>query len=302
MTFGIFGNTGKPALGPIVAELISDLRRRSQPFVVHDELGAWLARSGSELKLSPDLLVSESGLLSRSDILIALGGDGTILAAARIVSRKPVPILGVNLGKLGFLAEVSVGELTACIDDILKGSSIIDERMTLHASWTGASTELFTALNDVVIDRGSSPRVIDLETYVDDEYLATYTADGIIIATPTGSTAYSLASGGPIVEPRSSVIIINPISPHTLTARPVIVPAESVVRVVVKSPNHPVHVSADGQSGDEVATPVEFLIKRGDTPVRLVKRGNRTYFDLLRTKLMWGRDLRADNNRERKSP
>ncbi len=294
MKLGIFGNTGKPALRGVVDVLTGYCRQNGIPFLLHDALGTWLNQSGTPFESG--LLVSESALTKACDLIISVGGDGTMLAAARMVGGSGVPILGVNLGKLGFLAEVSVDHLVECLDDIRKGRYVIEERMTLEATVSADPAKRYTALNDIVIDRGSSPRVVDLETTVTDDFLATYTADGIILATPTGSTAYSLASGGPIVEPHSPVVIVNPISPHTLSARPVIVSAESVIRVAVRGGVAQVHITGDGQFGDFFPPPVEFTIRRGKQTVRLVKTSCRTYFDLLRTKLMWGRDIRVDKD------
>jgi NAD+ kinase len=230
-------------------------------------------------------------LPERCDLLIALGGDGTMLTAARVVGAREVPILGVNLGKLGFLAEVSVDEMLKALGEIVKGEYFIEDRMVLQTRNSRDKT-CYSSLNEVVVDRGISPRVIQLETHVDGAYFVTYAADGIIVSTPTGSTAYSLASGGPIVAPRSRVITVTPISPHTLTARAVILPEESSIRITVKSAAEPVHVTADGHTQGFFKTPAVFTIQRAPYSVKLVKRFNRNYFDLLRAKLLWGRDLR----------
>ena len=295
MKFGIIGNTNKPIVKDVAANLIDYFRKKHLSFVVHDELGRWMNGIGNRAVIEDSVLCKDAELSRRSDILIALGGDGTMLAAARMVNSQGTPILGVNLGKLGFLAEVSVDEVNECLDDILAGSYIIEERMAVTARTNRDDKEYF-ALNEVVVDRGSSPRVVDLETSVNGEYLITYAADGIIITTPTGSTAYSLASGGPIVVPQSKVLTINPISPHTLTARPVIVPDGSVIRVVIHAGMQPVHITADGQIEGFYEPPVEFTMKRAPHLVKLVKRKKRSYFDLLRAKLLWGRDLRLENN------
>ncbi len=298
MTYGILGNTAKPGIVDVCRNLFAYLISRKIPFVVHESLGKWYARSKARPALRRSLMVRESDLPRRCDMLIALGGDGTMLAAARLIGEQEKPILGVNLGKLGFLAEVSVGELQKCLDDIARGKYSVEERMVLSMRSSG-DARVYHALNEVVIDRGSSPRVIDLETYVDDDYVVTYAADGIIVTTPTGSTAYSLASGGPIVAPPSRVMVVNPISPHTLTARPVIVPDGSAVRVLVPEGPKRVHVTADGQEEGFYATPAEFVIRKAPYTVRLVKRKGRTYFDLLRTKLLWGRDVRIGRIKRR---
>ena len=250
--------------------------------------------AGSRSRIDSTTMYGDSELAAQCDILVALGGDGTMLMAARTVAGHGTPILGINLGKLGFLAEVSAHEIRECIEDVLSGSYVIEERVALTARTSSDSKEYF-ALNDIVVDRGSSPRVLDLETAVDGEYLVTYTSDGIIITTPTGSTAYSLASGGPIVVPQSRVLVINPISPHMLTARPVVLPDERVITVAIHAGAKQVHITADGQVEGRYDSPVTFTIKKAPYSVKLVKRKERNYFHLLRTKLLWGRDLRRED-------
>ncbi|MDI6766609.1 MAG: NAD(+)/NADH kinase [Bacteroidota bacterium] len=293
MKFGIIGNIQKSSIREITEDLLGYLTLKKIPFIVHDELGQWFNNSGAGITIDQEIMVNENQISQSCDILIALGGDGTMLAAARIIGNKGTPILGVNLGKLGFLAEISIDELQDCIDDIAAGEYYVDERIAIEATAINDGKK-FTALNDIVIDRGSSSRIIDLETYVDNDYLVTYAADGLIISTPTGSTAYSLASGGPIVTPGSNVLVISPISPHTLSARPVVVQATSIIKVLIHPGHRGVHITADGQTEAFYDTPIEFTIRKTQHVVKLVKRKKWTYFDLLRTKLMWGKDIRRD--------
>jgi NAD+ kinase len=295
MKFGIIGNIRKPAIKEVTEDLLGYLTLKKIPFVVHEELGKWFNNAGAGLTIDQEIMVNESELSHRCEILIALGGDGTMLSAARLVGAKGTPILGVNLGKLGFLAEVSIDELQECIADIIAGRYFLEDRIVIKTSSANDNQFYFT-LNDMVIDKGSSPRIIDLETYVNDDYLVTYTADGLIIATPTGSTAYSLSSGGPIIVPKSNVIVINPISPHTLSARPVIVPDDSTIKIKVRTSVKPVHMIADGQMEKFYDAPIEFTIQKAPYLIKLVKRKKRSYFDLLRMKLMWGKDLRRENS------
>jgi NAD+ kinase len=231
-------------------------------------------------------------------MIIVLGGDGTILSAARAIGARQLPILGINLGKLGFLAEVSVEEIERCLTDIEAGRYRVEDRLALEAR-VGGNPEPLTALNEIAIDRGASARVIDFEMHVNGEYLGTYAADGIIVTTPTGSTGYSLATGGPIVTPESDVLTIIAISPHTLTARPVIIPSESEVRVNIAEGPTAVHITADGQVETFSNAPLECVVRRAPYAVRLVRWSKGTYFDLLRAKLMWGRDLRAGREKDR---
>lgn len=301
MKFGVIGNLSKPNIKTVASDLFSYLKEKKIPVSVHEELGKWYNAQGLSPEIKSEAIVSETELPKSCDILLSLGGDGTMLTAARIVGQTSVPILGVNLGKLGFLAEVSIEELRECIDDIILHKYHVEERMVLRAM-AGKDPKSYFALNDVVIDKGSSSRIIDLEIYVNDEYLVTFTADGIIISTPTGSTAYSLASGGPIITPRSNVIEINPIAPHTLSARPVIIPDSSTVKVIVMESPKAVHMSSDGQIDNFYETPVEFTVTRAPYMIKLIKRKKRNYYDLLRMKLMWGKDVRTGRNeREQRS-
>jgi NAD+ kinase len=291
MTYGIIANTSKKESLSVLATLVAALRAKGARYVVHEDIGAAAALTpGGVPGVGPG--VPMAGLLDSASMVIVLGGDGTMLSAARAIGPRELPLLGINLGKLGFLAEVSVADLEACLDDIGAGRFEVEERLALEAYVGGDPTPL-TALNEIAIDRGASSRVIDFETLVNGEYLVTYAADGIIVTTPTGSTGYSLATGGPIVTPRSDVLTIIAISPHTLTARPVIIPSASVVRVNVSQGPPAVHITADGQVEKFCPTPVECTIRRAPFTVRLVRWRKGSYFDLLRTKLMWGRDLRS---------
>ncbi len=292
MKFGIIGNLQKPKLEEVCRHLLSFLEDQRIAYCLEQNLARWLSERNVELKIGPTELFEETDLPSRCDVLVALGGDGTMLAAARFVGSRGTPILGVNLGKLGFMAEASVDELESAVNEIVRKETWIDERMVLNVRAEGTHKEHF-ALNDIVIDRGLSPRVLNIETYVDNDYLITLAADGIIFTTPTGSTAYSLASGGPIITPHSNVIAVTPISPHTLTARSVVVPDQSTLRIVVSAAAKPVHLIADGQGEDFFQPPVTFTVRKANYTIRLVKRRNSSYFDLLRAKLLWGSDVRV---------
>jgi NAD+ kinase len=291
MTIGIVGNTAKPETLEVTKRLSSLLAKKGVSIVFHDDLAKAFQSSNlfpSKLKMTT---AGDSDLAPASDLVVALGGDGTMLAAARIVGEQEIPILGINLGKLGFLAEVSVEEMPQCVDEILEGKYLVEDRMVLQAV-AGTQSKKYFSLNEIVIDKGASARVIDLETYVNNDYLVTYTADGIMLTTPTGSTGYSLATGGPLVAPQSNVIVINPMAPHTLTARAVIVPDTSVIKIAVKAASKSVHIAADGQVEGFYDVPAEFEIRKANHTIKLVKRKKRTFYDLLRTKLMWGRDVR----------
>ncbi len=296
MRFGIAGNLQKPGLPHLVKVLVERFDREGVDFVIERGLAAHLKGNRKLGSLRGGKLVSERNLGKSCDLLISLGGDGTILRMARLVAPVGTPILGINLGKLGFLAEVSLEDVNDCLTEILKGEYVVAERMMLQGV-TSASAKTYLALNDIVIDKYGTSRVLNFETYVDREYLATFTADGVIFSTPTGSTAYGLASGGPIVTPRNRSITISPICPHTLTARPVIVPDDSVIRIKIASAPHKVHITADGQDDALLRAPAEIRVMKAPSLARLVKRRNSSYYDLLRKKLHWGTDVRNQEKR-----
>ncbi len=293
MRFGIAGNVRKDGVPGIARKLLRRFEAEGVEYVLEKSLFD-LLRKRSKEKLSANT-VSESKLPARSDILISLGGDGTILRLARLVAEHGTPILGVNLGKLGFLTEASLEDLDICLDEVLKGEYLVVERMMLQAT-TLKPSKSYIALNDMVVDKFGTSRVLDLETYVNGEYLATFTADGIILSTPIGSTAYALANGGPIVTPHNRSITISPICPHTLTARPVIVPDDSTINIKIASPRYKVRLTADGQDEVVLQPPTGIRVKKAKQTTRLVKRKNTSYYDVLRKKLNWGRDVRTEGS------
>jgi NAD+ kinase len=292
MRFGIAGNVQKEGVPGIAKMLLERFEAEGVDYVLDKSLADFLRKKSRQRILGR--IVSEKKLPAQVDVLISLGGDGTILRLARQVAEHGTPILGVNLGKLGFLTEASLEDLDACIGELLSGDYFVVERMMLQAS-TPKYPIKYVALNDMVVDKFGTSRVLDLETYVNAEYLATFTADGIILSTPIGSTAYALANGGPIVTPHNRSITISPICPHTLTARPVIVPDDSTITIKIASPKYKVRLTADGQDEAVLQPPTEIRVKKAKHAARLVKRKNTSYYDVLRKKLNWGRDVRTDN-------
>ncbi len=293
LSIGIVGNVAKTSTCETACALIKILEERKIKFSVQSEIAAQMKAACNFDAGKRSLQSSE--IPGCSDIILSLGGDGTILRTAKLVGESGKPILGVNLGKLGFLAELNFDELRDSIDELFRGKFNIEERTTLLAAFQneGKASTIF-ALNDIVIDRDGSSRMIDLETYVDSEYLITYRADGIVISTPTGSTGYLLSTGGPIISPESRVFAISPISPHTLSARPVIVPDSSEIRIVVRSTSKQIMVTADGQTSQVLTQPAELRVSLASHRVRLLRKRKNDFFNLLRTKLMWGVDVRAD--------
>lgn len=291
MKFAITGNIEKQELPSVVERLIRRFKSKGISYVLPTSLAVGLKGKVEKKLLNQSKIVSETVLHKECDILISLGGDGTILRMARLVHRYSTPILGINLGKLGFLAEVSLDELNKCLDEIILGKFKIEERMMLEAVIEKSKKQMY-ALNDIVLDLTGSSRMFSTHTYVNDELLSKYMGDGIIIATPTGSTAYVLSNGGPIVTPQNKSILISPICPHNLTARTVVVPDESIIKLKVENAAGKIHVVADGQPQAFFKPPVEIKIVRSKFTTKLVKRFNTSYYDVLRRKLHWGRDVR----------
>jgi NAD+ kinase len=288
MRFAILGNAGKQGLRETLGHVLSRLSSSGMDFAVDEELALYV-----DPVHGTDILHSRDACLDGANMVLALGGDGTLLSAARSVGARGTPILGVNLGRLGFLAAVAPGELDRALGDILANNYVVEERLMLEARIPGRPGDPIVALNDIVIDKSRSSRAIDIETHIDGTFAVTYRGDGLIISTPTGSTAYALSNGGPIVTPTSRVLGITPISPHTLAGRPLIVPDESIIRIIAKSSSDEILVSADGQEELYLPPPVEIVAKKAGFSVKLVKALHDSYFDTLRAKLHWGRDPRG---------
>jgi NAD+ kinase len=287
----IIGNLEKPGLRKAVGLLCRQLDSADAEYVVDREIAELLGPV--EEGVSPDRARAREECIDKATLLVAFGGDGTILAAARDVGDRSTPILGINLGKLGFLADVAPDEMRESIAEILANRYIVEDRLVIKATTPSAPGRIFHAVNDIVVDKSRSSRVIEVEAHINNEYAVTYRGDGLIVSTPTGSTAYALSNGGPIVTPGSSVFGITPISPHTLSGRPLIVPDTSVITMIVHSAGDEVLLSADGQMEALLKPPIEVTVSKATYPVRLVRRADRTYFDVLRAKLHWGRNPRS---------
>ena len=229
-------------------------------------------------------------LSGKVDLLIVLGGDGTLLAAVRSMAEHAVPILPVNLGGLGFLTSVTLAELYPILEQVLAGKNRISERVLLQAEVLrgGKVVERQRALNDAVLNKGALARMIDLDLHIDGSYVCSYKADGLIISTPTGSTAYSLAAGGPIVYPVVEAFVITPICPHTLTNRPLVIPNTSKIEVDFRAGDETVFLTLDGQVGVELKHDDRVVLTQASTKLRLVRPPRKTYFEILRNKLKWG--------------
>src|SRR6266446_7917249 len=225
------------------------------------------------------------------DLILVLGGDGTMIATARMIRNAVVPVIGVNYGGLGYLAEFPIEELFAALESILSGQYKVQKRVMLAVElWRGE--ELITrsrVLNDVVVNKSALARIIEIEAYLDSQFVNLFRADGLIVATPTGSTAYNLSAGGPVLYPSMNAVVITPICPFTLSNRPIVVPDESVIEVRLITENEEVAMTLDGQVGFPLQARDRIVIRKSRTAFNLVQPPNRNYFDVLRDKLRWGR-------------
>jgi len=227
--------------------------------------------------------------LKEVDLIISLGGDGTLLRAARLAAAEDIPVFGVNLGGLGFLTQIGIDDLEKSLEKLYQGRYFLDERMMLSCTVKRREKEIkkFTTLNDVVIGKGALARIICLATYVNNDYVITYSADGLVVSTSTGSTAYSLSAGGPIVNPNINSIILTPICPHTLSARPFIIGENDQVKIKLESSEGKVMVTIDGQEGFILKPNDEVIIKKSDHKARLITFKEKSFYAILREKLRW---------------
>jgi len=281
-TVGILCKPRKEDLCSVLPPLVEWLRAR--------KLNVLLDASAAESCSSLDKASAREKLASEADLLVVMGGDGTLLAAARLLGDREIPILGVNLGSLGFLTSVTLEELYPLLEVTLAGKHEISERGVLRAQMlrNGAAVEGARALNDAVVNQAALARLMDFDVHIDGNHVARYRADGIIVATPTGSTAYSLAAGGPIVMPDIHAFVITPICPHMLTNRPLVIPDSSRIEIAPEQQGEPVHLTLDGQVGFQLQPGDRVVIERAKTRVQLVRAAGKSYFEVLRSKLGWG--------------
>ncbi len=278
---GITSKPKKLEVREIVPPLLDWLRQRGVEALIDRETAANIGSDRSS--------VTRSELPGQVDLIIVFGGDGTLLATARAVNRRPIPLLAVNLGGLGFLTVISREELYPTLERVLAGQFSTERRVQIEAD-AGRADEVigsFLALNDVVLNKGAIARVLDFDVCVDGQFISTYKADGLIVSTPTGSTAYSLAAGGPVITPAVQAFIVTPICAHTLTNRPIVLPDNVNITVQVKSERESVYLTVDGQVGIAVRSGDTVRIRKANSTVELVK-SEKSYFEILRQKLKWG--------------
>jgi NAD+ kinase len=260
------------------------------------ELSDWLKKRGISLVGKPHLQNEKANAdvaaeFTDVDLAIVLGGDGTMISAARLLKNSDVPVLGINYGSLGYITEFRIEELYESLERVLNGDFTLDSRVTLDVTHerNGDQLSKHRVLNDVVINKAALARIIEIETKLDDLYVNDFRADGLIIATPTGSTAYNLSAGGPIVFPSMNAVVMTPICPFTLSNRPIVVPDSAEIELKLKTENEEVALTLDGQIGFVLTIEDVIRVRKSKTTLNLVKPPNRNYFDVLRNKLRWGR-------------
>ena len=283
-TIGLIGKFGDPSVAATLDQLIGYLRRRDLKILLDADTAKLLPPRGLDA-------ANRRQIGQQCDLVIVVGGDGTLLNAARSLVDFKAPILGVNLGRLGFLADVSPAELDGTLEEIVTGLYQADERSLLHARIVRDQRTITQAdaLNDVVVHKSDVARMIEVKAFLDGRYISAYRADGLIISTPTGSTAYALSGGGPILHPSLETVLLVPICPHTLTQRPLVVSAESEIEILVAESNTTdILVTCDGQISLEIQPGDRVIIRKKRRKLRLIHPLDHDYFQILRAKLRWG--------------
>ncbi len=281
----LIGRFTDPRVAESAALLVPHLIERGIRVLAHESPGGVAGESAVEI-------VSEAELAARADLIIAIGGDGTLLYAARLATARRVPLLGINRGRLGFLTDVLPQDLLACVDAALDGGCEVDRRPLLTTSLVidGAATTTGLALNDIVVQKLATGSMMDFETWIDGRYVNTHAGDGIVIASATGSTAYALSCGGPIVDPHLEVLVIAPICPHTLSDRPIVISARATIEIrLLERPESRAQVVCDGFVLGDVQPCDRIQVRQSSDGVTLLHPPGYDYFRLLRSKLHWGR-------------
>ncbi len=250
---------------------------------VAGELVEWFKRKNIKASLEPEAA-------SNADLAVVVGGDGTLLAGARLLGDHQVPIVAINHGGLGFLTEVTLDEMYPALEHVLAGQFVTQHRMMMDVHVSRATKRMaeYRSLNDVVINKGTLSRMIELEARVDGQYVSRFRADGLIVSSPTGSTAYNLSAGGPIIFPTMSAMVVTPICSHTLTNRPIVLSGDVKIEIELRSAQHDVYITVDGQVGLQLEMDDHLVVSKSDVAVKLVAPADKNYFDVLRGKLKWG--------------
>ena len=289
LRFALFGNTFQAKKSTSVQKLLVLLEERKAEILIDQQLYDFLTKD-MQITVNPSELISGNDF--QADVVVSRGGDGTFLEAARRVGDKEIPILGINMGRLGFLADFSPEDIAPAINQIYAGEARTELRSVLQIEYSQGKPKGYPfALNEVAVLKRDNSSMISIRVDINGEYLTTYQADGLIVSTPTGSTAYSLSNGGPVVVPGTGVFIMTAVAPHSLNIRPVVIPDSAEVTLDVESRNHSFLVAIDGRS-EKCGEGTRITLRRAPYNIQVVKRSGTRYFSTLREKLMWGADVR----------
>jgi len=289
LRFAVFGNVYQPKKSASIQTLLTCLAARHAEVFIEREFYTFLT-AGKRLSVSDVQVLDEKHL--EADFVISMGGDGTFLRAASKVGSRQVPILGINMGRLGFLADVNAQEIERTINALYEGDYTVDTRSVIRVETDGKPLQGYDcALNDVAILKRDNASMISIHTTINGDYLTTYQADGLILSTPTGSTAYSLSNGGPIIVPGTHVFSLTAVAPHSLNVRPIVVSEDSEINLTVESRTHNFLVALDGRS-ENLPESTRLTLRKAPYRVKVIKRAGTRYFHTLREKMMWGADQR----------
>ena len=287
LRFAIFGNTYQPKSAEAVSKFLHCVAQHGGEVCIEREFHKYLSRNHD---LAIDAAEVFSGTYFDADFVVSIGGDGTLLKAANYVGARQLPIIGVNTGRLGFLADTTATEIETTIDAIFDGNFTTEEHAVIEVKGDISGSPF--ALNDIAVLKRDNASMISIKASINGEYLTTYQADGLIVSTPTGSTAYSLSNGGPIVAPQSGIICLTPVAPHSLNVRPIVIPDTAEITLSVESRSHNFLVAIDGRS-EKCLEGTALTIRRAAHTIRILRLFGRNYYSTLREKMMWGRDNRS---------
>ncbi len=289
LRFAIFGNVYQAKKSASIQKILSYLSEKGAEVAIEREFYTFITE-GQHIDAGGAQVIE--GTDFEADFVISMGGDGTLLKSAHFVGAKDIPIMGVNMGRLGFLADVSPNEIESAIDALYSGSYELEEHTVIQVEVEGQTLETCPrALNDIAVLKRDNASMISIRTCINGEYLVTYQADGLIVSTPTGSTAYSLSNGGPIIVPQAGILCLTPVAPHSLNIRPIAIKDDSEITITVESRSHQFLIAIDGRS-EKCQEDSRLTIRKAPYAIHIVKRQGQKYFATLREKMMWGADQR----------
>jgi NAD+ kinase len=290
MKIGVFGSEFKAEKLPVVTGLFNKLNHLETDIYIQSTYYDFIVSNYNFTPKNSGLIYDE---VKNLDIVLSVGGDGTFLRTALQLNKENIPILGINIGRLGFLADISSNQINDTLDEIFRGEYRIEERSLLRMFTEERAFSGFNyALNEIAILKRETSSMITIHTYLNDEYFTSYLADGLIVSTPTGSTAYSMSVNGPILLPQNKNFILSPVAPHSLTVRPIVIPDDFTIMLKVESRTNSFLASLDGRSED-LPVGITLKIRKSDFKTRIIKRLNQSFYKTLREKLMWGKDARS---------